>query len=72
MRISITRLSDMFECDTCGCSYADGWSVEKDGKPWFDMKPVAHCLGGSDFTVEDLVTELAGRLDPRAIVVFEN
>lgn len=54
MDILIKWLSDDFDCDTCGCIYADGAVVFINGEEALDLAPVAACFGGTNYTAEDV------------------
>ena len=43
MRIEIEWLSDDYDCDTCGGSWAEGAIVKFDGEVVIEMIPSAHC-----------------------------
>jgi hypothetical protein len=62
MKIGIEYLSDTYDCDDCGTSWADGYRVYKDGELWFEMTPLAHCFGGTNFEYKDLFEEIMLRL----------
>jgi hypothetical protein len=53
MRYEIKTIHDDYDCETCGASYAEGYQIYRDGELIHEMKPVAHCFGGENFTVED-------------------
>lgn len=56
MRITIERLYDQYDCDTCGYSSAEGAIVMFDGKEVISMLPQAHCYAGKDYT-DDIIFE---------------
>lgn len=56
MRITIERLDDQHDCDTCGYSFAYGAIIRFDGKVVISMIPEAHCYAGKDYT-DDMVFE---------------
>ena len=56
--IKITRLHNDYDCEDCGYSDAYGATVTLDGKVIVDLKPVAHCLGGKDYSDEDILKEI--------------
>lgn len=61
--IKIVWLSDYYECETCGGSYADGARVYLDGELLVEMEPVAHCFGGTHYDRDDVykkILELTG------------
>jgi hypothetical protein len=53
MNIRIAETSDSYSCETCGSSWATGFNIYFDNVLTVVMKPVAHCMGGDDFTIED-------------------
>lgn len=57
-KIKIVRSYDDSDCDTCGSSYAEGFEVTVDGEPFGDYAPVAHCYGGSDYSIEQVFVDL--------------
>lgn len=60
--IKIEWLSDSYECETCGYSYADGARVYIDGIIALDLKPVAHCFGGNNYDDRDVFTRILQHL----------
>lgn len=62
-KIEIEWLSDHYECETCGSSFADGARVYFDGKVVFEFVPSAYCFGSdtmTDYEVFFKVFELLG------------
>ena len=55
MRIEIETLTDSHECDTCGCSYADGGIVKIDGVVVLERIPSAYCYDAPSFSESDLL-----------------
>ena len=53
-QIDIEWLDDSSDCDTCGCSYAEGAVVKIDGEVTLDLTPSAHCFGGVNHDREDV------------------
>lgn len=47
--IRIEWLSDTWDCETCGMSFAEGARVYVDGKLSLDLPPSAHCFGGNNY-----------------------
>jgi hypothetical protein len=43
--IKIEPLSDEYDCDTCGTSWATGYEVTFPDGSSFTLEPQAHCLG---------------------------
>lgn len=53
-RIKIVWLEDTHDCDVCGTNWAQGAEVYKDGQLLFKLEPMAHCLGGQHWDLEDI------------------
>lgn len=53
MKYEIKTIHDDYDCETCGASFAEGYQIYREGELVHEMKPVAHCFGGENFTVED-------------------
>jgi hypothetical protein len=53
VKYEIKTIHDDYDCETCGASFAEGYQIYRDGELVHEMKPVAHCFGGENFTVED-------------------
>lgn len=47
--ITVTIISDSMDCETCGSSWASGYTIEADGKMEIDKTPCANCYGESDY-----------------------
>lgn len=47
--INIEWLTDTYDCDTCGMSWAEGARVTHQGEVIIDMIPGAHCFGGNSY-----------------------
>lgn len=62
MKIRIERLSDDYECEDCGWSCAYGANVWFDDKLQLELKPVAHCFGGNEYTDEDIYKRILEEL----------
>ena len=45
----IIYLTDSYDCETCGCNYAEGYQIYKDDDLVVDKSPVAHCYDGVNF-----------------------
>ena len=45
----IIYLTDSYDCETCGCNYAEGYQIYKDDELVVDKSPVAHCYAGINF-----------------------
>lgn len=55
MKIRIEELSDSYDCETCGPSFAGGARVYIDGELKIDLTPSAHCFGGADYRDRDIM-----------------
>lgn len=56
--IEVTNLWDSHECETCGTSYAEGYTIWFDGKIVSTLQPHAHCFDGDSYTEADLLREV--------------
>lgn len=61
-KLKIGFLSDDYDCDECGASYAEGARVYLDNKLILERLPVAHCFGGSHWDTADIYKEILGHL----------
>ena len=57
-KIVVTELQDSHECETCGTSYATGYSITVDGRVMVDLQPVAACYDANHYTLADALMEL--------------
>lgn len=59
-------LSDSWECDCCGSSFAEGVTVYLNGDVIHEVVPLAHCFGGThEYTFETYENTLkALSIDP--------
>ena len=55
MKIEIETMTDDHDCETCGCSWAEGGVVYVDGKEVLRRKPSAYCYGAPSFSEHDLL-----------------
>lgn len=55
MKIEIKTLSDSYDCETCGGSWAEGGVVYVDGLEVLRREPVAYCYGVPSFSEHDLL-----------------
>ena len=60
--IKIEWLSDVYDCDTCGTSWASGANVFINGNLELELTPVAHCYGGEDYSTEDIYIKILNKL----------
>lgn len=56
--LHVIRLRDTHDCETCGWSIADGYTIVKDGVPVLTRKPHAHCYDGDDYNDTDLLKDI--------------
>ena len=65
-KITIKKLSDVHDCETCGTSYATGYEVTVDGKQFGDYEPSAYCFDDISFdfnlVLQDLMKHLGHEL----------
>lgn len=52
--IEIEWITDHYDCDDCGPSYAEGAIVKIDGLEEIDLTPGAACYGGTHYTKEEV------------------
>lgn len=52
--IKIDWLHADHDCETCGCSYAEGALVTVDGQPFLELVPVAHCFDGANWQDDEV------------------
>jgi hypothetical protein len=62
MNIEINWLTDTFECDDCGVSFADGAIVRFEDGVEIHMIPHAHCYDGDHYNSETIYKEILRRL----------
>lgn len=67
-RIEIETSSDVYECETCGSSWAEGGVVFVDGKEILRREPLAYCYGASSYSESDLLVMALKKLDIEVIV----
>lgn len=60
--IKITWLYDYYDCETCGCTSAEGARVEIDGAVVLELEPVAHCFDGVTHDRDDVYKMLLQHL----------
>jgi len=68
MKIEIKELTDHYDCETCGPTYADGYLVTLNGKEILSLEPYAHCYDGTNYDLSDLIIELLKKLGYDAII----
>jgi len=69
MDIKIEWLSDDTDCETCGCSFAEGALVTV-GDETIDMTPQASCYGGVSYSESQVYAAILKHLGHT--VSFEN
>jgi hypothetical protein len=61
-RILVEKITDSSDCDTCGCSFADGARVHFDGQLVLELLPVADCDGGKSYGDDEVYAEILRHL----------
>lgn len=61
-KIELENLYDESDCETCGTSYAEGFSVLIDGEPFGDYAPCAHCYDGASYYLQGVLTDVLKHL----------
>lgn len=56
--IEILWLSEDHDCETCGPSFADGASVNIDGKEAILLSPIANCCGGVRYEPDEVLLKI--------------
>ena len=62
MKIRIEWLSDDYDCETCGASFAEGARVFIDGALAIELVPVAHCYDGTSYDQENVLRRILEHL----------
>jgi hypothetical protein len=60
--LEVKWLSSVWQCETCGLSYADGALVLKDGETLLELTPHAHCFEGVTYDREDVYRRILAEL----------
>lgn len=60
--LKIQWLSDEYDCDDCGCSYAEGARVFLNEVSVLELLPVAHCFGGKSWTESEVYKQILEKL----------
>ena len=68
MNIVVRLLSDTYDCETCGPSYADGAKVEFDDGTTLELSPTAHCFGGDNYSETAIYTAILKHLGHTVVV----
>lgn len=50
MAIKIIHIEDFYDCETCGRSWASGYTIQFEDGHVIDKVPEAHCFGGTDYS----------------------
>ena len=56
--LTIERLSDDCDCETCGTSWAEGAIVKLNDRIILELEPHASCYGGKSWTDADVYHEI--------------
>lgn len=57
-RITIEKISDSHECETCGFSSANGARIYLDGLFHSELTPMAYCFDGTDYDDDAIFREI--------------
>lgn len=57
-KLTIERLSDESDCETCGMSWAEGAVVKLNDQTILELEPFASCFGGKSWTDADVYHEI--------------
>lgn len=60
--ISIKRIHDEFDCETCGMDWADGAIIKIDDKFEYELTPIAHCYNGQSYSEEEILIDILNKL----------
>lgn len=60
--IRIEPLSDTYDCETCGTSWASGANVYFDGDLILELEPHANCYDGTDYSDEAVYRAIIEKL----------
>jgi hypothetical protein len=60
--IEIQWLSDSYDCETCGRTWAEGAIVKIDGQIAMDLTPYAHCFDGVHCERDDVMVKILEHL----------
>jgi hypothetical protein len=61
-KLEINWLSDYHDCDTCGCSYAEGAVVKLNGETIVELIPFAHCYDIETWSESEVYFEVFKKL----------
>jgi hypothetical protein len=70
--IEIERITDSHDCDTCGCTFADGAIVRIDGAVALELEPCAYCFDGTSYDDEDIFGEILRHLGSPLVYTSED
>jgi hypothetical protein len=68
MKVEIEVLTDSHDCETCGCSWAEGGVVYVDGVEVLVRKPSAYCYNSPSFSESDLLVMALTKLGHEVLV----
>lgn len=57
-KIKIETTCDEYDCEDCGFSWAEGYTVYIDSEKVLELTPVAHCYAGQHYTLEEVMIEI--------------
>lgn len=57
-KIELILLSDEWECEDCGTSFANGYVIKKDGVVVVERYPRAYCYDSDDYDGEQQLRDL--------------
>lgn len=70
-RITIEKITDSHECETCGFSSADGARIYLDGTFHSELTPMAYCFDGTDYEDDDIYREVLRALNHNVVYSSE-
>lgn len=70
--IKIEWLYDVYECEICGDSYAEGALVLLDGEVIIHEEAIAHCFGGNNVTSFEIYEKILNHLGYKVEVADED
>ena len=57
-KIKIEWLTDSYDCETCGPSWAEGARVTYNGNEILTLEPLAHCYASKSYDREDVYKQI--------------
>jgi hypothetical protein len=61
-KIEVTPIKDAYECDDCGTTFAEGYEVTIDGKPFGDYYPDPHCCKCLEYGFDTVMIDVLKHL----------